>query len=92
MITVSGWCEGGMGGVWKWGEEGSVNGGDGERLLSKHFPHFFGNIDRRSYNYGNRELINVISKLSPKMPTISFGGGLHFGVPCRGAHFGRVEL
>ncbi len=25
------------------------------------------------------------------MPTLSFGGGSHLGVPCRGAHLGRVE-
>ncbi len=34
----------------------------------------------------------LLSKLSPpKMPTLSFGGGLHLGVPCRGALLGRVE-
>ncbi len=26
-----------------------------------------------------------------KMPTLSFGGGSHLGVPCRGAVLGRVE-
>ncbi len=26
-----------------------------------------------------------------KMPTLSFGGGSHLGVPCRGAFLGRVE-
>ncbi len=26
------------------------------------------------------------------MPTFSFGGGLHLGVPCRGALLGRVEF
>ncbi len=25
------------------------------------------------------------------MPTLSFGGGSHFGVPCRGALLGRVD-
>ncbi len=29
---------------------------------------------------------------SPKMPSLSFGGGSHLGVPCRGAVLGRVEL
>ncbi len=41
MITVNGWCAGGMGRVVsKWGDECSVNGGDGERLLYKLSPIF----------------------------------------------------
>ncbi len=39
--------------------ESSVNGGDGESLLSKLPPPFLENIDRRSYNAGSRELIPV---------------------------------
>ncbi len=36
MITVNGWCAGGIGeGVGKWSDEQSDNGGDGERFLSK---------------------------------------------------------
>ncbi len=36
MIATNGWCARGMGGgVEKWGDEYSVNGGDGERLLFK---------------------------------------------------------
>ncbi len=35
MITVNGLCAGGKGGEGKEGAECSVNGGDGERLLSK---------------------------------------------------------
>ncbi len=50
MITVTGWCAGGMERVGNRGDKCSVNGGDGERLLSKLSPNFFGNIDRRSYN------------------------------------------
>ncbi len=38
MITVDVWCAGGMGGVRKWGDECSVSGADGERLLSKLSP------------------------------------------------------
>ncbi len=33
MITVHGWCAGGMGGVWE--DKFSGNGGDGKRLLPK---------------------------------------------------------
>ncbi len=36
MITVNGWCAGGKGGgLGEGGDECPVNGGDGERLLSK---------------------------------------------------------
>ncbi len=60
MITVNWWCAGGMGrGVDKLGNECSVNGGGGERLLSKISPTFLENIDRRSANDGNKELIPV---------------------------------
>ncbi len=40
MITVNGWCAGGKGGgvEKRGGGECSVNGGDGERLLSKLSP------------------------------------------------------
>ncbi len=56
MITVNGWCAGGMGGgVSKWGDECSVNGGDG---LSPNFLlSFLENIDRRSSNDEGRDLI-----------------------------------
>ncbi len=37
MITVNGLLAGGMGGVGVWGDECSVNGGDGERLLPNLF-------------------------------------------------------
>ncbi len=41
VITVNGWCADGMGGgIEIWGDECSVNGGDGERLLSKLSPTF----------------------------------------------------
>ncbi len=33
ILTVNGW--GGGGGVGEWGDECSVNGGNGERLMSK---------------------------------------------------------
>ncbi len=35
MITVNGWYVGGIGGVGKWGDESSGDGGDEERLLFK---------------------------------------------------------
>ncbi len=40
MITVTEWGAGGMGGVEKWGDECSVNGGDEERLLPNLSPTF----------------------------------------------------
>ncbi len=43
--------------VGKWGDECSVNGGEGERLLAKLSP-TFENIDRKSCNDGSRELIS----------------------------------
>ncbi len=51
MITVNGWCAGGMGwvGVGKWRDECSVNGRDGERLLSKLSP-------TSSWNHWQKEL------------------------------------
>ncbi len=36
MLTVNGWG----GGEGEWGDECSVNGGDGERLMSKRSPTF----------------------------------------------------
>ncbi len=38
--TVNGWRAGGGGGLGNWGDEISVNGGDGESLMSKHSPTF----------------------------------------------------
>ncbi len=35
MITVNEWCTGWMGGVGKWLDECSANGGVGERLVPK---------------------------------------------------------
>ncbi len=32
-----------------------------------------------------------ISQPSLKMPTLSFGGGLHLGIPCSNALLARVE-
>ncbi len=40
MMTVNGRFADGMGGVGKWGDECSVNGGDGERIRSKLSPTF----------------------------------------------------
>ncbi len=39
MVTVNGWCAGGMGGVGKWGDECSVNGGDEGKAQT--FAHLF---------------------------------------------------
>ncbi len=51
---------------------------------------FLENMDRRSCNDVAGSLFSI-SQPSPKMPTVSFGGGSHLGVPCRGALSGRVE-
>ncbi len=59
MITVNWWCAGRMGGVGEWGDERSVTGGDGEDFCSNFLQPFRENIDRRSCNDGNRELIPV---------------------------------
>ncbi len=40
MITVNGWCAGGMGGGRELGDECSVNGGEGARHLCKLYPNF----------------------------------------------------
>ncbi len=54
-----------MGGVkvgWEvgnWGDEYSVNGGDGEDFYPNFLQPFLENIDRRSCNDGSRELIRV---------------------------------
>ncbi len=83
MITVNGLCAGGMVGVGKCVDECSVDGGDGERLLSK-LPFLFLTEEAVTTEAG-------ISQPSPKMPTLSFGGGSHPRVPSRGALIGRVE-
>ncbi len=59
MITVNGWCAGGMGGEGEWEDECAVNGGDGENFCANVFQTFLENIGRRSCNGGNRELIPV---------------------------------
>ncbi len=48
----------------------------GKDFCSKFIQTLLENIDRRSCNDGSQEHIPV----SPKMPTLFFGGGLHFGV------------
>ncbi len=80
-----------------WGRGGREMGrwvfsvGTGERLLPK-LPLTF------SWKHWQKELwrwrlaaYSNISQPSPKMPTLSFGDGLHLGVPCRGVLLGRVE-
>ncbi len=62
----------------KCGDVRSVNGEDGERLLSQLSPFFLENIDRVSFNDGSRELIPVF--LNPLL-----------GVPCRGGLLGSFE-
>ncbi len=50
---------------------------------------FLENIDRISCNDGSLELIPVFH--TQKMPILSFDGGSHLGVPCRGVLLGRVD-
>ncbi len=52
---------------------------------------FLENIDRRSCNDGSRELIPEFHNPRQKIPTLSFDGGSHLGVPWRGARLGHVE-
>ncbi len=70
--------------VGEWEYERPVNGGDGERLLSNFLQPLLEKFTIRSCNDGSRELIPVFHN-SPKTLTLSFGGGSHLGVPCRGA-------
>ncbi len=69
----------GGGGLGTWEDEISVNGEDGERLLSKSSPASYWNCWRKPGAYFN------ISQPSPKRPTFSFGGGSYHGVPWAGA-------
>ncbi len=66
--------------------------GEMEKDFCPHFlQSFLENTDRRSCNDGSREPILIFHNPSPKIPTLSFGGGSHLGMPCRGALLGRVE-
>ncbi len=73
------------GGVGKWGEECSVDGGDGERLLSKLPQPFLENIDIRSCNDGSRERIPVFHnphrKCLPSPSAVARTLEYHEGVP-----------
>ncbi len=87
MITVNGWCVGGMGAVGEWGDECSVNGGDGEDSCPNFLQSFLEKIDRRSCNDGNQELIPVFPNPhrkcrpspSTETPTLEY----HVWVPSR---------
>ncbi len=52
------------------------------------FSNRFLKTDRRACNDG---AYSSISQPSPKIPTLSFGGGSHLEVTCRGALLGGVE-
>ncbi len=69
MIAVNGGVQVRWEGVSKWGDVCSVNGGDGERLLSKlSIKPFLENTDRGSCNDGNRVLIPVFHNPHRKCP------------------------
>ncbi len=83
MIAVNRWRAGGMGGVGEWGNECSVNGGGGERLLSKFSPTFF----LKTLTEGS--VTTEAGSLFQHFTTLSFGGGSHLGVPWRAALLSR---
>ncbi len=66
-------------------DEYSLNGGDRERLLAKLF--FLKTLTEGAVATEAGSLFQYYSKPSPKMLTISFGGG----VPCSGALLDHVE-
>ncbi len=76
----------GEGGEGDWRDECSVNGGDGQRLLSKPFL----KLQTKELKRVKPAAYSSISQPSPKRPTFSFGGGSCLGVLCRGALLGRV--
>ncbi len=71
--------------MWEWrgvGERGGVSvqpmGEMGKDFCPNFLQPFLEIIDRRSCNDG---AYSSISQPSTKMPTLSFGGGSHLGVP-----------
>ncbi len=70
-----------MGGVQVgWGVREMMEMGEG--FCPNFLQPFLENIDRRSCNDG---------RPSPKMPSFSFYGSSHLGVPFRGVLLGRIE-
>ncbi len=67
--------DGGGGGREKGGMSVQSMGATGKDFCLKFLQPFLENIDRRSCNDESWE------KSSPKMATLSFGGGSHLGVP-----------
>ncbi len=67
----------------EYGNECSVNRGDGKRFQSKLSLPFLENNVNWSCNEGSWEL-NPVCQPSPKIPTLFFSGGSYFGVPCTG--------
>ncbi len=86
MVTVNEWYESGGGmGLVDWGDEVSVN----SDFVREGWERLFENIDRRGRNDGSRKLI---PQPSPKLPTLSFGGGFRLvGVASQAASSGRDE-
>ncbi len=91
--------EGGEGCFNEWAEECSVNRGitrgNEERLLSKCYPPFLGNIERRSRNDGGWELISVFHNPHRKgrcpIPAVSVTLENLVGVPSKTAPSGKEE-
>ncbi len=81
--------------VGKWGDECSVNGRNGERLLSTLSPTFFENIDRGSCNNVSRQLIPVFHnphrKCRPSLSVVACTSEYLVGVPSLAASSGRKE-
>ncbi len=72
----------------RWGggrEKGGMSvqsmGEMGKDFCPNFLQSFLENIDRRSCDDGGLAAYSNISQPSPKMPTLSFGGGSHLGVP-----------
>ncbi len=74
-----------MGGVQvgkgEWGDECSVNGGDGGKTSVQTFSNLFLKKLTEGAAPTKPGAYFSISQPSPKAPTFSFGGGSHLGVP-----------
>ncbi len=93
VLTVNGWCAGGMGWGWVNGEMNVQSMGEmGKDFYPNFLQPFLENIEKRICNDGSWELIPFFSQPSPKMQTFPFGSGSQLGVPSRGPLLGRVEL
>ncbi len=91
MITVNEWRAGGNGG----GVNVQSMGEMGKDFCTNFLQRFLENIDRRSCNYGNRELIPVFHnphrKCRPSPSVVARTLEYHERVPSKAASSGRKE-